>query len=102
MARNAHTSTSRCITYLWIHHSNMLEKKNTGITSSHSQVAPWRRETHQAMTRQPDGVDHPDVHGAAVERMDLRLVLGPELELALGRIVAVDEFCHGGLPISKG
>src|SRR5471030_1364284 len=53
MARSAHTSTSRCMTYLWIHHSNRLEKKNTGTTSSHSQLAPCRRETHQAIVARP-------------------------------------------------
>ena len=65
MARSAHTSTSRCMTYLWIHHSNRLEKKNTGTTSSHSQVAPCMRETHEGDRGEPDRVHHADVDQAA-------------------------------------
>jgi hypothetical protein len=45
--------------------------------------------------RETDDVDDPDVHRSAVKGMDLRLVLPPELELALRRVVNVDEPRHG-------
>jgi hypothetical protein len=38
------------------------------------------------------------MQGAAIERMDLRLVLLAELELALGWVVDVDEFGHRESP----
>ena len=82
MARSAHTSTSRCMTYLCIHHSNRLENANTGTTSNHSQAAPCRRDTQKGDDGESDRVHHADVHETAIQGMDLGHVLLAELLLA--------------------
>src|SRR3954469_6112756 len=41
------------MTYLWIHHSKRFETTKIGTTSSHSHVAPSRREMQNAMTERP-------------------------------------------------